>query len=160
MPRPTTTHHDAPQSTTIHHHPPWPTTTHHHPPPPTTIQNISTTTHHDPPPSTTTHHQPKYVHHHPPPSTTFHRQPKYIHQHPPPAKIYPPLPTISQKMDHYPAKAKIYSYITSSRHCFNSFFFFQMQCSFPWRRFCLIKFWSARFFKFQISTTFSTFYNI
>ena len=103
-------------------------TTHHHPPPPTTIQNISTTTHHDPPPSTTTHHQPKYVHH-----------------HPPPAKIYPPLPTISQKMDHHPAKAKIYSYITSFRHCFNSFFFFEMQYSFPWRRFCVIKFWSVRF---------------
>ena len=87
-----------------------------------------TTTHHDPPPSTTTHHQPKYVHH-----------------HPPPAKIYPPLPTISQKMDHHPAKAKIYWYITPFRHCFNSFFFFEMQYSFPWWRFCVIKFWSVRF---------------
>ena len=96
------------------------------------------TTHHDPPPSTAIHH------HHPPPSTTFPHQPRYIHHHPPPAKIYPPLPTISQKVDHDPAKAKIYSYITSFRHCFNSFSFFQMQCSFSWRRFCAIKFWSVR----------------
>ena len=66
-------------------------TTHPDPPPPATIQNISTT-----------HHQPKYVHH-----------------HQPPVKIYPPPPTISQKMDHHPAKAKIYSYINSFRHCFN-----------------------------------------
>ena len=74
---------------------------------------------------------------------------------PPPAKIYPPLPTtsqiypplptISQKMDNHPAKAKIYSYITSFRHCFNSLFFLEMQYSFPWRRFCVIKFWSVRF---------------
>ena len=92
------------------------------------------TTHHNPPRSTTTHH-------HPPPSTTFHRQPKYIYHHQPPATIYPPLPIISQKMDHHPAKVKMYSYITSFRHCFNSFFFFQMQYSFPWRRFCVIKFW-------------------
>ena len=48
-------------------------------------------------------------------------------------------------MDHHPAKVKIYSYITSLRHCFNSFFFFEMQYSFPWRRFCVIKFWSVRF---------------
>ena len=86
------------------------------------------TTHHDPPPSTTTHHQPKYVHH-----------------HPPTAKIYPRLLTISQKMDHHPTKAKIYWYITSFRHCINSFFFFEMQFSFPWWRFCVIKFWSVRF---------------
>ena len=97
------------------------------------------------PPPTTTHHQPKYVHHHPPPSTTTHHQPKYIHHHPPPAKVYPPLPTISQKMDHHLAKAKIYSYITSFRHCFNSSFFFEVHYSFPWQRFCVIKFWSVRF---------------
>ena len=110
-------------------------TIHHDTPPPTTIQNISTTT----------HHQPKYVHHHPPPAkicpprpTTTHQylpkthyQPKYIHHHPPLAKIYPPLPTSSQKMDHHHAKAKIYSYITSFRHCVNSFFFFEMHYSFP-----------------------------
>ena len=107
------------------------------------------TTHHDPPPSTT--NSPLSKIYPPPPttsqnmSTTTHHQPKYIHHHPPPAKIYPPLPTISQKMDHHPAKAKIYSYITSFRHCFNSFFFFEMQYSFPWRRFCVIKFWSVRF---------------
>ena len=28
---------------------------------------------------------------------------------------------------------------------FNSFFFFELQYSFPWRRFCVIKFWSVRF---------------
>ena len=94
-------------------------------------------THHDPPPSTTTHHHPKYIHHHPPPtttsqnmSTTTHHQPQYIHHH-------LPFP----KMDHHPAKAKI----TSSRHCFNSFFIFEVQYSFPWRTFCVIKFWSVRF---------------
>ena len=113
---------------TTHHKPHRATTSHHHPLPPTTSQNKSTTTHYHPPPSTTTNHQPKHIHH-----------------HPPPAKIYPPLPTISQKMDHHPAKAKIYSYITSFRHCFNSFFFFEMQYSFPWRRFCVINFISVRF---------------
>ena len=46
------------------------------------------------------------IHRNPPPSTI-------IHHHPPPAKIYPPPPTTTQKMDHYPANAKIYSYITS-----------------------------------------------
>ena len=97
----------------------------HHPPPPTTSQNISTTSQNI---STTTHHQPKYIHH-----------------HPPPAKVYPPLPTISQKMDHHLAKAKIYSYITSFRHCFNSSFFFEVHYSFPWQRFCVIKFWSVCF---------------
>ena len=89
--RPTTTHHNPPRPNTTHHDPP---PAKIYPPPHTTSQNISTTTHYHPPPSTTTHHQPKYIHH-----------------HPPPAKIYPPLPTISQKMDHHPAKAKIYSYI-------------------------------------------------
>ena len=113
---------------TTHHKPHRATTSHHHPLPPTTSQNTSTTTHYHPPPSTTTNHQPKHIHH-----------------HPPPAKIYPPLPTTSQKMDHHPAKAKIYWYITSFRHCFNSFFFFEMQYSFPWWRFCVIKFWSVRF---------------
>ena len=127
---------------------------------------MSTTTHHQPkyihlhpPLSPTTYHQPKYVHHHPPPvkicpprPTTTHQylpkthyQPKYIHHHPPLAKIYPPLPTSSQKMDHHHAKAKIYSYITSFRHCVNSFFFFEMHYSFPWWRFCAIKFWSVCF---------------
>ena len=111
-----------------------------------------TTTHQDPPPSTTTHQQPKYTHHDPPPPITtqhqskyIHHQPKYIHHHPPSAKIYPPLPTTSQKMDHHPSKAKIYSYITSFWHCFNSFFFFQTQYSAPWWGFCVIKFWSVRF---------------
>ena len=85
------------------------------------------------------------THHDSPPPTTIHHQPKYIHHLPPPAKIYPPLSTISQKMDHQPAKAEIYWYITSFRHCFNSFFFFEMQYSFPWWRFCVIKFWSVRF---------------
>ena len=107
-------------------------------------------THHDPPRPTTTHHHPKYVHHHPLPITTIHhhpqpakicpRPPTIIHHHHRPAKIYPPLPTISQKIDRHPAKAKIYSYIASFRHCFNSSFFFEMQYSFAWRRFCVITF--------------------
>ena len=138
MPPPFSTHNHPPQPTTtrhqpkyIHHDPLPPTTIHHYPPPakiypppPTTSQNISTTTHYHPPPttsqniSTTTHHRPE---------------------------VYPPPPITSQKMDHHPAKTKIYSYITSFWHCFNSFFFFEMQYSFPWRRFCVIKFWSVRF---------------
>ena len=69
--------------------------------------------------------------------------------HPTPAKIYLPPPTNIQKMDYHPTKTKIYSSITSCWHCFNSFFFFKIQYSFPWRRFCVIK-----FFKFKISTTF------
>ena len=48
-------------------------------------------------------------------------------------------------MDHHSVKAKIYSYITSFWHCFNSFFFYKMQYSFPWRRFCVIKLWSVCF---------------
>ena len=93
------------------------------------------TTHHDSPPPTTTQNM----------ATTIHHQPKYIHHLPPPAKIYPPLSTISQKMDHQPAKAKIYWYIISFRHCFNSFFFFEMQYSFPWWRCYVIKFWPVCF---------------
>ena len=113
------------------------------------------TTHQDLPPSTTTHHQPKYIHHHPLPTTTIHRHPppaKYIHHHKPPAKIYPPLPTTSQRMNHHPAKGRICSYITSFWHFFNSFVFFEMQYSFLWRKFCVIKFFKfSKFFKvFQI----------
>ena len=106
-----------------HHHPPSLTTIHHHYTPPAKIY---------PPPSTTTHHYPS------PP----YKQPKYIHHH-------LPLP---KKMDH-PAKARIYSNITSLWHCFNSFFFFGIQYSFPWRRFC-VKVLISLLFKFQISTAF------
>ena len=63
------------------------------------------------------------THHHPPPPTTIHQSPSppttsqnisiTTHHYPTPAKIYAPLPTTTQKMDHNPAKAKIYSYITS-----------------------------------------------
>ena len=127
-------------------------TTHYLPPPPTS-QNMSTTTHHHSPPAKICPPLPTTTYHHPAPppntsqnmSTTTHHQPKYVQHHPPPVKIYSPLPIISQKMDHHPAKAKIYSYINPFRHCFNNFFFFKMQYSFPWRRFCVIKFWSVRF---------------
>ena len=92
-----------------------------------------------------THHQPKYIYHHPPPPTTSQSISTTTHHHPAPAKIYPPLPTICQKMDRHHTKSKIYSYITSFRHCFNSSFFFKMQYYFPWWRFCVIKFWSVCF---------------
>ena len=75
---------------------------------------------------------------------TTHHQPKYIHHHPPPAKIYPSLPTNSQKMDHHPTKAQIYSHITSFWHCFK-FLFYKMQYSFPRQRFFVIKFSSVCF---------------
>ena len=86
------------------------------------------TTHHPPPPPTTTHHQQKYIHHHPPPPTTAHHQPKYIHHHPPPPKKW----TITQQ------KIK-YIHILLFWHCFNSFYFFEMQYfhdgDFLWSRF-------------------------
>ena len=97
------------------------------------------TNNHDPPPSTTTHHQQKYIHHHPPPAKIYPLPPTTSQN------ISTTIPNISQKMDHHPAKAKIYWHITSFRHCFNSFFFLEMQYSFPWWRFCVIKFWSVRF---------------
>ena len=82
----------------------------HHPPPPTTSQNISTTTHHNPPP------------------------PANTHQHPPSAKIYPAPPTTTATTTHFhqknglpPSKSQnIFTYC-SFWHCFNSFFFFEMQ---------------------------------
>ena len=82
--------------------------------------------------------------HHPPPPTT-------IHHHPPPAKICPPSPTnTTQKIDHHPEKTRINSNITSFWHCFNNFFFFEIRYSFTWQRFCVIKFWSVKFFKVYI----------
>ena len=126
-----------------------PTTTHHHPQPAKIYPSAPTSTYQHPPPAkmyppqpTTIHHLPKYIPHHPLPTTTSQNISITI---PRLAKIYPPLPTASQKVDHHPAKAKRYSYIASFWHCFNSFFFFEMQYSFQWRRFCVIKFWSIYF---------------
>ena len=83
-----------------------------------------------PPPTTTTHNHPPPFKIYSPPTTTHHHS-KYINHHPPSPKTYPALPTISQKMDQHLAKAKICLYVTSYRHCFNSFFFFEMQYSLP-----------------------------
>ena len=83
------------------------------------------------PPPTTTHHHPPPSKIYPPPSTTTHYQPKYIHH-------YLPFP---KKWNTTPPKPK---HIACFRHCFNSFFFFEMQYSFLWQRFCVIKFWSVR----------------
>ena len=112
----------------------------------------------------TTHHQPKYVHHHPPPAkicppppTTTHHQPKYIHHQPKYIHHYLPFP---KKMDRHPAKAKIYSYITSFRHCFNSYFFIRNAIFLSVTENLCDKVLISSFFKFQISTTFSTFYDI
>ena len=98
------------------------------------------------PPSPTT------THHHPPSPTT-------ITHHPPPPKIYLPTPTTTQKMDPHPAKAKIYSYIqiNSFWHSFNSSFFFEMQYTFSWKRFCVIKFWSVRFWNSKFLLHFTIF---
>ena len=87
------------------------------------------TTHHDPPPSTTIHHHQPPAKIYPPAPTSTHHQPKYIYHHTPPPKKW----------------IKIYSYITSFWHCFNSFFFYEIQYSIPWQRFCMIKFWSVCF---------------
>ena len=134
MPQPTTTHHDATSAKIC-------------PLPPTTTYHQPKYVHHHPPLPTTNHHQPKFVHHHPPPPTS--------HHHPQPAKIYPPPPTTSPNIYtttyHFPKNGPpfhksqnkfIYNFL---RHCFNSYFFFEMQYSFPWRRFCVINFWSVRF---------------
>ena len=124
-------------------------TTHHDLETPTTSQNMSTNTHHQPSPAKIC----------PPPPTTIHHQPKYIHHHPPPTKIYLPLPTISQKMDRYPTKSKIYSYITSLDIVLTVLF--SSKCNIPFRVEILCdKVLISIFFKFQISTTFSTFYDI
>ena len=103
---------------------PPPTTTTHNHPPPFKIYSPPTTTHHHP-------QQPTTSQIYPPPPTTTHHHSKYINHHPPSPKTYPALPTISQKMDQHLAKAKICLYVTSYRHCFNSFFFFEMQYSLP-----------------------------
>ena len=111
------------------------------------------------------HPPPTVIHHHPPPakiyspSTTNHHQSKYIHHH-------PPLLTTSQNTSttthHHPAKAKVYSYVTSFCHCFNSFFFFEMQYFFLWWRFFVIKFWSVCFsnLRFLLHFTFKVFWSL
>ena len=58
------------------------------------------------PPPTTIHHQPVL------PTTSLNISTATYH-YPPPAKIYPPQPTTTQKMNHHPAKAKLYPCITS-----------------------------------------------
>ena len=125
--------------TKLCHHSPRPTTTHHHTPPSTTSQNISTTTH---------HHSPSAKRDPPLPTTT--------HRHPlPPLTTGQNISTTTQKMDHHPVKAKIYSCITSFWYCFNSFFFFEMQYYFPWRRLRVTKFWNSKFLLYF--TIFKTF---
>ena len=106
--------------------------------------------HHPPAPTT--------IHQHPPPAKICPPPPTTTHHHPPPAKIYPPLPTISQKMNRHPAKAKIYSYITSFRHCFNRSFFFAIFLSVM--EILCDQVLISSFFKFQISSTIRTFYDI
>ena len=101
-------------------------------PPPTMI-------HHDLPPSTTTHHQQKYVHHHQPPTTTTHHQPKYMHHHPLPhttSQNTSPTTYYFPKNGPPPRKSQnifIYNLLLALQYCF------------PWRRFCVTKFWSVRF---------------
>ena len=82
-------------------------------------------------------------------TTTYH--------HRPPTKIHPPIPTISQKWTTTPQKPK-YIHVDIAL----SFFFFQMQYSFPWRRFCGIKFWSVRFSKskFLLHSVYFTIFKI
>ena len=69
-----------------------------------------------------------------------------------------PLPT--QNMDYHPAKAKIYSYITSFWYWFN--WVFSTKCNIPFRdRDFAWSIWSVRFYKFKLLlhfTIFKTFY--
>ena len=125
---------------------PPPTTFHHHPPPSTTSQNISATTiHHHPPLAKIYPPPPTTIHHHPRPPITSQNTSTTTRHHPPLDETYLPPQATTQRMDHHSVKAKIYSYITSFWHCFNSFFFCKMQYPFPWRRFCVIKLWSVCF---------------
>ena len=99
------------------------------------------------------------THHHPPPAKICPAPPTTIHHHQPLAKICLSPPTTSQNISttayHFikngppPCKSQNIFIITSFRHCFNSSFFFEMQYSFPWRRFCVKKFWSVRFSNFK-----------
>ena len=108
----------------------------------------------------TTRHHPPPAKIYPPPPTTSQNISTTTNHHPKPAKTYLPPHTTTHKMDHHSVKAKIYFYITSFWHCFNSFFFYKMQYSFPWRRFCVIKFWSVCFSnsKFQWHFTYLRFF--
>ena len=54
-----------------------------------------------------------------PSSTTSQYISTTTHHHPLPTKIYPPLTSTTQKMDHRPAKTKIYSKIASFWHFFS-----------------------------------------
>ena len=89
------------------------------------------TTYHDPPPSTTTYHQPKYIYHHPPPPTNSQNISTTTHHYP----LNGAPPSKNQNIF-------IYNLLLT---LFNSFFFYEMQYSFPWRRFCVMKFWSVSF---------------
>ena len=93
---------------------------------------------------------PTTIHHDPPPSTTTHHQPKYIHYYPPQAKIHPPLPNTSQKVDHHPARQSQNMFIYNRLLALlKQFLFLWNAIFFPWRRFCLTKFWSVRFSSFK-----------
>ena len=86
----------------------------------------------------------------PPPTKTHHRQNLSIttHHHPPLAKIYPPPPTTSQNIStttHHPKNGPPSSKSQNIFKYFNSLFFYEMQYFSPWRRFCVIKFWSVCF---------------
>ena len=107
--------------------------------------NYATTHHHSLPPTT--------IHQRPSPPTTSQNISITTHHHPPPAKIYSPLPTTTQKMDHNQAKAKIYSYITSFWQLLflrNTIFLYvtEILCA---------KVLISLFFKFKVSTTFYDF---
>ena len=72
------------------------------------------------------------------------------HHHPLPTKIYPPLTSTTQKMDHRPAKVKIYSKIASFWH----FFFLQNTIFLYVTKILWDNVLISSFFKFKISTTF------
>ena len=96
----------------------------------------------------TTHHDPPW--------------PTTIHYHPPPAKIHSPSPTTNHQpkyMHHHRLPHTTSQNTSTNTYCFlkngpprrksqNKFiynFLLALQCCFPWRRFCVTKFWSVRF---------------
>ena len=84
---------------------------------------------------------PTTIHHHPQPHTTT----RYLS---PTAKIYPPTPTTTQKMDHYPAKVKIFLTL------FQQFLFLRNTILLYVAEISWDKVLISKFFKFKISTKF------
>ena len=116
--------------------------------------------------------QTKLCHHPSRPTTTHHNPPRpnTTHHDPPPAKIYPPPHTTSQKyIDHHLSLPKKWTTTPQKRKYIHILPPFDIALTVSFSSKCNIlcvteilcdKVLISLFFKFQISTTFSTFYDI